>query len=54
MAFWRRTSNALSVEAVREAARVDTHPRTGRPSRVVRTVDSGKSNAVPPEILRQV
>src|SRR6187549_1911607 len=54
MPFWRRNSAALSAEAVREAARVDTHPRIGRPSRVVRTQDSGKTSAVPPEILRQV
>jgi uncharacterized protein (DUF58 family) len=54
MAFWRRSSSALSAEAVREAARVDTHPRRGRPSRVVQTVDSKKPATVPPEILRQV
>jgi len=53
MAFWRRSSNALSVEAVREAARVDTHAGSRRPSRVMR-VESGKTATVPPEILRQV
>jgi uncharacterized protein (DUF58 family) len=54
MAFWRRNSAALTTEAVREAARVDTHARMGRPSRVVRGPDSGKPATVPPEILRQV
>jgi uncharacterized protein (DUF58 family) len=54
MSFWRRNSTALSVEAVREAARVDTHARPDRPSRVVKTVDCGKAATVPPEILRQV
>jgi uncharacterized protein (DUF58 family) len=54
MAFWRRNSNALSVEAVREAARVDTHARESRPMRVVQGADAKRPASVPPEILRQV
>src|SRR5688500_3875436 len=53
MPFWRRNSAALSVEAVREAARIDTHARPSRPTRALRG-ESGKAAAVPPEILRQV
>ena len=53
MAFWRRSSAALSAEAVREAARVDTHAGPRRPSRVMRA-ETGKAATVPPEILRQV
>ena len=54
MAFWRRTSSALSAEAVREAARIDAHARPSRPSRVMRGPDASKPATVPPEILRQV
>ena len=44
----------MSVEAVREAARVDMHAHPGRPSRVVQSGGSKKTATVPPEILRQV
>jgi uncharacterized protein (DUF58 family) len=54
MPFWRRSSSALSVEAVREAARVDAHVRASRPTRAIRSADGTKAATVPPEILRQV
>src|SRR3954468_6622437 len=65
MAFWRRSSAAVSTQAViaetaRESARVDAHARRagrlgGRKDAGIRPGPTGaKPAAVPPEILRQV
>jgi uncharacterized protein (DUF58 family) len=65
MAFWRRSSAAVSTQAVlaetaRESARIDAHARRagrlgGRKDAGIRpTLATGKPATVPPEILRQV
>src|SRR3954462_6629500 len=65
MAFWRRSSAAVSTQAVlaetsREAARIDAHARRAGPlggrkdAGIQPTATNSKAATVPPEILRQV